>query len=115
MLNVLSVLYILIFIAAGVLAVRRVLPDAGASVYVPLGCGAGVSLLALLPAAFAAALGFGLTAVISAAAAAVLLIWLWKTGEGLKPVRDVDGAAMWACILPALVLAAVLLHTHVLH
>ena len=116
MLNVLSVLYILIFIAAGVLAVRRVLPDAGASVYVPLGCGAGVSLLALLPAAFAAALGFGLTAVISAAAAAaVLLIWLWKTGDGLKPVRDVDGAAMWACILPALVLAAVLLHTHVLH
>ena len=50
---VISVLYLCLFLAAGILAVRRVLPGEGLALYLPLGCAAAVTLLAGLPALFA--------------------------------------------------------------
>lgn len=114
--TILSVLYLALFLAVGLLAARRALPDAGLSVLVPLGCGFGVSLLAVLPGVFAVLLGFRLPAVLLAAvAAAVLGGWLFRTGPKTRPGPDPDSAAMWACVLPLFALTLLLLYTHVLH
>lgn len=65
-----SVFYLFLFLSVGLLSARRAVPDGSAAVIVPLGCGFGVSLLAVLPALFAVVLGFTLPAVALAAAAA---------------------------------------------
>ena len=65
-----SVFYLSLFLSVGLLLARRAVPDGSAAVIVPLGCGFGVSLLAVLPALFAVVLGFTLPAVALAAAAA---------------------------------------------
>ena len=65
-----SVFYLSLFLSVGLLLARRAVPDGSAAVIVPLGCGFGVSLLAVLPALFAVVLGFTLPAVSLAAAAA---------------------------------------------
>lgn len=65
-----SVFYLSLFLSVGLLSARRAVPDGSAAVIVPLGCGFGVSLLAVLPALFAVVLGFTLPAVALAAAAA---------------------------------------------
>ena len=57
MATVVSVCYLALFLAVGLAAARRALPQEGAPVLVPLGCGFGVSLLALVPAALAVVLG----------------------------------------------------------
>ena len=67
----LSILYLALFIYVGLLLARRAAPDGSAAVILPLGCGFGVSLLAVLPAVLALALGFTLPAVLLAAAAAI--------------------------------------------
>ena len=64
----LSILYLALFICVGLLLARRAVPDGSAAVILPLGCGFGVSLLAVLPAVLALALGFTLPAVLLAAA-----------------------------------------------
>lgn len=65
-----SVFYLSLFLSVGLLSARRAVPDGSAAVIVPLGCGFGVSLLAVLPALFAVVLGFTLTAVALAAVVA---------------------------------------------
>ena len=81
---VISVLYLCLFLAAGILAVRRVLPGEGSALYLPLGCAAAVTLLAGLPALFALVSGFTLVAVVGAGIVAALLIaaLLFLPGRG---------------------------------
>ena len=43
-----SVFYLSLFLSVGLLTARRAVPDGSAAVIVPLGCGFGVSLLAVL-------------------------------------------------------------------
>ena len=113
----LSILYLALFIYVGLLLARRAVPDGSAAVILPLGCGFGVSLLAVLPAVLALALGFTLPAVLLAAAAAgVLGGVLLHRGVRLRGMaKDADCGALWACILPVALITLYLLHTHVLH
>ena len=55
----LSILYLALFICVGLLLARRAVPDGSAAVILPLGCGFGVSLLAVC--CFAAMFGSVLT------------------------------------------------------
>lgn len=114
---VLSVCYLLLFLFAGFLAARRILPDASLAVAIPLGCGYGITLLAVFPALFALPFGFGtLAAGLAAAAAAALLFSLLHSGvRPLPAAKDSDHGALWACMLPVLLITLYLLHTHILH
>lgn len=110
-----SILYWVLFLAAGYTAARRVLPDADLSVALPLGCGYTVTMLAALPALFALLFGFGLLAALLAAAVVlVLLVILLRKGRVPLP-KDPDQGALWACLLPVLLVTFYLLHTHILH
>lgn len=114
---VLSILYLCLFLTAGFLAARRAVPDAGPAVLVPLGCGFGISMLALFPAVFALPFGFGkiCAALAAAGALAVIGILLYRH-PGIFPVpKDKDCGAMWACLLPVALVTLYLLHTHILH
>ena len=113
----LSILYLTLFISVGLVLARRAVPDASAAVLVPLGCGFGVSLLAVLPAVFALAVGFALPAAVLAAAAAVGIgaVATRRSGPLRGIAKDPDHGAVWACLLPAILLTLYLLHTHVLH
>lgn len=114
---ILSVLYLFLFLTAGFLAARRAVPDAGPAVLVPLGCGFGISMLALFPAVFALPFTFGkiCAALAAAGALAVIGILLYRH-PGLFPVpKDKDCGAMWACLLPVVLVTLYLLHTHILH
>ena len=113
----LSILYLALFICVGLLLARRAVPDESAAIILPLGCGFGVSLLAVLPAVLALALGFTLPAVLLAAAATgVLGGVLLRRGVRLRGMaKDADCGALWACILPVALITLYLLHTHVLH
>lgn len=112
-----SVFYLSLFLSVGLLSARRAVPDGSAAVIVPLGCGFGVSLLAVLPALFAVVLGFTLPAVaLAAAAAAGIGAALLYRGTRLRGMaKDPDGGALWACLLPVVLITLYLLHTHVLH
>lgn len=112
-----SVFYLSLFLSVGLLSARRAVPDGSAAVIVPLGCGFGVSLLAVLPALFAVVLGFTLPAVaLSAVAAAGIGAALLYRGTRLRGMaKDPDGGALWACLLPVVLITLYLLHTHVLH
>ena len=70
---IVSVCYLLLFLFVGLLLARRAVPDADSAVLLPLGCGLGVSLLAVLPALFALPFGFTLPAAGLAGAAAAVL------------------------------------------
>lgn len=112
-----SVFYLFLFLSVGLLLARRAVPDGSAAVIVPLGCGFGVSLLAVLPALFAVVLGFTLPAVALAAAAAAgsgaALLYRGTRLRGMA--KDPDSGALWACLLPVVLITLYLLHTHVLH
>lgn len=112
-----SVFYLSLFLSVGLLLARRAVPDGSAAVIVPLGCGFGVSLLAVLPALFAVVLGFTLPAVsLAAAAAAGIGAALLYRGTRLRGMaKDPDSGALWACLLPVVLITLYLLHTHVLH
>ena len=112
-----SVFYLSLFLSVGLLSARRAVPDGSAAVIVPLGCGFGVSLLAVLPALFAVVLGFTLPAVaLAAAAAAGIGAVLLYRGTRLRGMaKDPDSGALWACLLPVVLITLYLLHTHVLH
>ena len=113
----LSLLYLLLFLAAGILLARRALPDAEISLWIPLGCGYGISLLAVLPAVFALFLGFAETAAVLAAVCVLALLWwlLYHEDHLSGRLRGPDHGAMWICILPLLLVTVYLLHTHILH
>ena len=112
-----SVFYLSLFLSVGLLSARRAVPDGSAAVIVPLGCGFGVSLLAVLPALFAVVLGFTLPAVaLAAVAAAGIGAALLYRGTRLRGMaKDPDSGALWACLLPVVLITLYLLHTHVLH
>lgn len=112
-----SVFYLSLFLSVGLLSARRAVPDGSAAVIVPLGCGFGVSLLAVLPALFAVVPGFTLPAVaLAAAAAAGIGTALLYRGTRLRGMaKDPDSGALWACLLPVVFITLYLLHTHVLH
>ena len=112
-----SILYLALFLYVGLLLARRAVSDGSAAVIVPLGCGFGVSLLAVLPAAFALVLGFTMPAVLlGAAGAAVFGGALLYHGTRLRGMaKDTDSGALWACVLPVAAVTLYLLHTHVLH
>ena len=112
-----SVFYLSLFLSVGLLLARRAVPDGSAAVIVPLGCGFAVSLLAVLPALFAVVLGFTLPAVaLAAAAAAGIGAALLYRGTRLRGMaKDPDSGALWACLLPVVLITLYLLHTHVLH
>lgn len=112
-----SVFYLSLFLSVGLLSARRAVPDGSAAVIVPLGCGFGVSMLAVLPALFAVVLGFTLPAVaLAAAAAAGIGAALLYHGTRLRGMaKDPDSGALWACLLPVVLITLYLLHTHVLH
>lgn len=112
-----SVFYLSLFLSVGLLSARRAVPDGSAAVIVPLGCGFGVSLLAVLPALFAVVLGFTLPAVaLAAVAAAGIGAALLYRGTRLHGMaKDPDSGALWACLLPVVLITLYLLHTHVLH
>ncbi|MCO7109925.1 hypothetical protein NIA69_13355 [Gemmiger formicilis] len=112
-----SVFYLSLFLSVGLLSARRAVPDGSAAVIVPLGCGFGVSLLAVLPALFAVVLGFTPPAVaLAAVAAAGIGAALLYRGTRLRGMaKDPDSGALWACLLPVVLITLYLLHTHVLH
>lgn len=112
-----SVFYLSLFLSVGLLSARRAVPDGSAAVIVPLGCGFGVSLLAVLPALFAVVLGFTLPAVaLAAVVAAGIGAALLYRGTRLRGMaKDPDSGALWACLLPVVLITLYLLHTHVLH
>lgn len=112
-----SVFYLSLFLSVGLLSARRAVPDGSAAVVVPLGCGFGVSLLAVLPALFAVVLGFTLPAVaLAATVAAGIGAALLYRGTRLRGMaKDPDSGALWACLLPVVLITLYLLHTHVLH
>jgi len=114
---ILSILYLLLFLAVGFAAARRFVPDGGLSLAVPLGCGFGVALLAALPALFSLVLGFGVgAAALAAIAAVVILLLMLRTRSSASALpRDADWIAMLCCLLPVLVITGYLLHTHILH
>lgn len=101
-----SVFYLSLFLSVGLLSARRAVPDGSAAVIVPLGCGFGVSLLAVLPALFAVVLGFTLTAVALAAvvAAGIGAALLYRGTRLHGMAKDPDSGALWACLLPAVYL-----------
>ena len=107
---IVSVCYLLLFLFVGLLLARS-------AVLLPLGCGLGVSLLAVLPALFALPFGFTLPAAgLAGAAAAVLGGVLLRCGTRLHgTAKDPDCGASWACLLPVAAVTLFLLHTHVLH
>ena len=110
--NWLAVGVLALFVAAGLAAARRALPQETLEVLVPLGCGFGVSLLAAVPALCALALGFTRPAVVLACAIVLLLGWrLWR---GL-PRLGQDWRPMLCCVLPLFAVTCYLLSTHVLH
>lgn len=113
----LSVAYLLLFLAAGLCAARHVLSKDSWAVILPLGCGYGISMLAALPALFALFFGFDRRAALCAALAAlaILLYSLYRSTPLHTITHDPDHRAMWLCLAPLLIVTLYLLHTHVLH
>lgn len=110
--NCLAVGILALFVAAGLAAARRALPQENMEVVLPLGCGFGVSLLAALPALCALVLGFTRPAVVLACAVVLLLGWrLWHS----LPRPGQDWRPMLCCVVPLLAVTFYLLYTHVLH
>lgn len=113
----LSVGYLLLFLAAGLSATRCVFPKESWALALPLGCGYGLSMLAAFPALFALFLGFDRRAALCAALAAlvVLLYTLYRSAPLHDLARDPDHHTMWLCLAPLLAVTLYLLHTHVLY
>lgn len=118
--NLLSVLYLAVFLAVGLLLARRLAPGLPPEGTLVLAAALGLALLAALPALAALALGFTLAAALLAlaAAGAVLGGCLWA--EARVPRAQKSGGAplgwpFWLCVLPLLALAVWLLFTHTLY
>lgn len=127
--EILSICYLAVYLWAGVGLARRSLPSAGWLHTIPVGCGFGVAMLAMLPAAVSLLLGFRLPAALVALALALVAgVWAWnaflsaKTSPAKKlerskeksPIQTQELLWMLVACLPALLLTIYLLYTHVL-
>ena len=112
--NVLSLVYMGIFLAAGAGLARRFVPHSDLQERVVFASAFATALLAGLPALAAQVFDFTLTAALTAhAAAAGLAVWGWLPAAGTAMGGKAE-RGFWLCILPALCLTFWLLFTHTL-
>lgn len=112
--NVLSLVYMGIFLAAGAGLARRIVPHSDPQERVVFASAFATALLAGLPALAALVFDFTLPAALTAlAAAAGLAVWGWLPAAGTAMGGKAE-RGFWLCILPALALTFWLLFTHTL-
>lgn len=112
--NVLSLVYMGIFLAAGAGLARRFVPHSDLQERVVFASAFATALLAGLPALAALVFDFTLPAALTAlAAAAGLAVWGWLPAAGTAMGGKAE-RGFWLCILPALCLTFWLLFTHTL-
>ena len=113
--NVLSLLYMGVFLAAGAGLARRLAPHSDAQERVALASAFATALLAGLPALAALAFDFTLPAMLAAlAAAGAAAVWGWLPAAGTARGKGVE-KGFWLCVLPAAALTGWLLFTHTLY
>lgn len=113
--NVLSLLYMGVFLAAGAGLARRLVPHSDVQERVVLASAFATALLAALPALAALLFRFTLPAALTAlAGAAAVAVWGWLPGAGTAMGRDV-WKGFWLCTLAAAALTGWLLFTHTLY
>lgn len=113
--NVLSLLYMGAFLAAGAGLARRLAPHSDAQERVVLASAFATALLAGLPALAALAFDFTLPAALAAlAAAGAAAVWGWLPAAGTARGKGVE-KGFWLCVLPAAALTGWLLFTHTLY
>ena len=112
--NVLSLVYMGIFLAAGAGLARRFVPHSDPQERVVFTSAFATALLAGLPALAALVFDFTLPAALTTlAAAAGLAVWGWLPAAGTAMGGKAE-RGFWLCILPALCLTFWLLFTHTL-
>lgn len=94
--NLLSVLYLAVFLAAGLLLARRLAPGLPPEGTLVLAAALGLALLAALPALAALALGFTLAAALLALAAAGAVLGAAFGPRPAYPGRKKAAARRWA-------------------
>ena len=114
--NIISVAYLMLFLASGYFIAFNVFPREGRLLHLTLGTAVGLLMLMWLPALFSFVLGFGVLSQLLALAAALAIgakalfrgvrLLLLPREPALKPY-------LW-CVVPTVVLLCVLLCTHVL-
>lgn len=113
--NVLSLLYMGAFLAAGAGLARRLVPHSDAQERLVFASAFATALLAGLPALAALVFDFTLPAVLAAlAAAAAVAVWGWLPAGGTAMGKGVE-KGFWLCVLPAAALTGWLLFTHTLY
>lgn len=113
--NVLSLLYLGVFLAAGAGLARRLMPHSDVQERVVFASAFATALLAGLPALAALAFRFTLPAALTAlAAAAALAVRGWLPAGGTAMGRQV-WKGFWLCTLAAATLTGWLLFTHTLY
>ena len=124
---VISLCYLCLFLGVGILTARLVFPAEGMLLHLPLGCAAGISLLAVLPALFALLWGFTLPAVAAAGLIALLLgFFLLRINafrlrsavseDSSLPIKmqQMNRCAWLGCVGVLLAATCILLYTHIL-
>lgn len=113
--NVLSLLYMGAFLAAGAGLARRLVPHSDVQERLVFASAFATALLAGLPALAALVFGFTLPAVLAAlAVAAAVAVWGWLPAGGTAMGKGVE-KGFWLCVLPAAALTGWLLFTHTLY
>lgn len=113
--NVLSLLYMGAFLAAGAGLARRLVPHSDVQERLVFASAFATALLAGLPALAALAFGFTLPAALAAlAVAAAVAVWGWLPAGGTAMGKGVE-KGFWLCVLPAAALTGWLLFTHTLY
>ena len=113
--NVLSLLYMGAFLAAGAGLARRLVPHSDVQERLVFASAFATALLAGLPALAALVFDFTLPAALAAlAVAAVVAVWGWLPAGGTAMGKGVE-KGFWLCVLPAAALTGWLLFTHTLY
>ena len=113
--NVLSLLYMGAFLAAGAGLARRLVPHSDVQERLVFASAFATALLAGLPALAALVFGFTLPAALAAlAVAAAVAGWGWLPAGGTAMGKGVE-KGFWLCVLPAAALTGWLLFTHTLY
>lgn len=113
--NVLSLLYLGAFLAAGAGLARRLVPHSDVQERLVFASAFATALLAGLPALAALVFGFTLPAALAAlAVAAAVAVRGWLPAGGTAMGKGVE-KGFWLCVLPAAALTGWLLFTHTLY